>query len=137
MSAGQHSNPSSKDLLSFGVALPVLFALVGWIVIHRTESTAIGRSIWIVGAALTLLYLFVPSLRRPIFMGYYHLTRPVAWLISNLLLLAIFILLITPIGLLRRALSGDALNRKPDPAVPSYWHPRDKARPMSDYFRQF
>ncbi|HEX2258821.1 MAG TPA: SxtJ family membrane protein [Actinomycetota bacterium] len=137
MSAEETIKPSSKDLLSFGLVLPVVFALLGWIVTRHTGSVAVGRSIWIVGAAVSVLYLLLPSARRPIFLGYYHLTRPIAWSISTLLLLAIFMLLITPIGLLRRAFIGDALDRKPDRAVPSYWHPRENGRPMSDYFRQF
>lgn len=137
MSPDKSVKPSSKDLLSFGLVLPVVFALLGWIVAHHTGSAAVGRSIWIVGAAVSLVYLLLPSARRPIFLGYYQLTRPIAWLVSTLLLLAIFMLLITPTGLLRRVFKGDILDRKPDPAVPSYWHPRENGRSMSDYFRQF
>jgi hypothetical protein len=137
MPADESTKPTSKDLLSFGLLLPVVFAVLGWIVIRRTGSTAGGRTIWTIGAVTSLFYLAVPRLRRPIFLGYLNLTRPIGWLISNGLLLAIFMLLITPIGLLRRALTGDALNREADTALPTYWHPRENVRPMNDYFRQF
>jgi hypothetical protein len=65
------------------------------------------------------------------------LALPVGWSVSHLLLLALFYLVVTPIGLLMKLLGYDPLTRGFDRSASSYWvehaPPPDAAR----YFKQY
>jgi len=72
---------------------------------------------------------------RPVFVGLILLTYPIGWVVSHLLLAAIFYLLFLPIGLVLRMTGHDPLQLKP-PAGNSLWKtPAGKTDPAS-YLRQ-
>jgi len=129
-------NPSAKDLRWFGVLLAVFAGLVGTLSWWRDATTA-ATVIWSVGLAMAALYYAWPAARRPIFLGWMYLAYPIGWVMSHVILAVIFFLVITPIGLLMRALGRDPMNRRFDPSTTSYWEPRDKTTGTDRYFRQF
>ena len=62
-------------------------------------------------------------------------TFPVRWLVSKIVLVIVFYLLVTPIAILRRLLSGKIESFDSDQE--SFWEPRDGDRELSDYFKQY
>ena len=130
-------DPARRDLVSFGIALPVFFALVGFLVAERTASELAPRAIWVGGAIVTVVYAGVRAARRPIFVGWSYLAYPIGWVVTHALLMAVFLLLITPIGLLVRLFGQDPLPRKYDPSARSYWIPKEETARVRRYFQQF
>ena len=130
-------DPARRDLISFGIALPVFFALVGFVVAHRTASDFAPRVIWTAGAVVTAVYAGVRGARRPIFVGWSYLAYPIGWLVTHVLLVSVFWLLITPIGVMVRLAGQDPLPRKYDPSARSYWTPKEKVAGVRRYFQQF
>jgi len=60
------------------------------------------------------------------------------FLVSQVLLAAFFFLVITPIGLVARALGKDFLRLKIDPGATTYWIPRaGEEKTKEDYEKQF
>jgi ABC-type uncharacterized transport system permease subunit len=66
-----------------------------------------------------------------------RLFLPLAWSISTLLLVLVYYLVLTPIGLLMRVVGRDPLQQKFDRGAASYWVKRSKTANSERYFRQF
>jgi saxitoxin biosynthesis operon SxtJ-like protein len=128
-------NPSRRDLLWFGAGLPVA-TLVAGLVARERLGTAVAARVWVVGAAVTVLYAVVPAVRRPVFVGWMRLTYPVGWVVTKLLLLVAFLVVMTPIGILLRALQGDPLERRADASASTYWAGRTPVRNVQRYFQR-
>jgi hypothetical protein len=62
---------------------------------------------------------------------------PIGWTISHLLLLIVYYVILTPVGLAMRLAGRDPLDRSPDPAAESYWVRRTPPDSPARYFRQF
>ncbi|MCP5041400.1 MAG: hypothetical protein GY944_10275, partial [bacterium] len=59
------------------------------------------------------------------------------FVLSYLIMGALFFLIITPTGLVMKAIGRDPLERKFDPDAETYWRDCRPARPNEHYFRQF
>jgi Saxitoxin biosynthesis operon protein SxtJ len=128
--------PGRRDLVVFGLALPVAVALAGLLVGRHVGPTA-RVGVWAGGAAVVLLYAAVPAVRRPVFVGISRLTAPIGWAVSHLVLVLVFAVVVTPVALLLRLLGRDPLSRRPDPRVSTYWVERRIDPDPRRYFRQF
>jgi len=125
-------NPERKQLRQFaGVWLPAFCALLGWIIARKTGHWAAVEIAWMVCGGIAVAGFVYPPLIRPVFVGLILLTYPIGWVVSHLLLGAIFYLLFLPIGLFLRWTGHDPLQLKP-PADRSLWKtPIGKTDPAS------
>jgi len=131
--------PSQRELVWFGVVMMVFFALIGGVIRLGTRGGRWAASIvvWTLGAVLDLLYFTLRPLRRPLYLGWMHLVFPLGWLLSYLVLAIVYYLVITPVGLLMRALGQDPLQRHFEPDTASYLVPYRTEKELSQYFYQF
>jgi len=129
-------NPERKQLRQFaGIWFPAFCAFVGWIVGKKTGHWGGVELAWMVCGAVALAGFIFPPLIRPVFVGLILLTYPIGWVVSHLLLGAIFYLLFLPIGLVLRWTGHDPLQLRP-PVGNSLWRtPVGKTDPAS-YLRQ-
>ena len=130
-------NPSPRELRWFGALFLVFFGVVGAVVVWRFHAMPVSKWIWSVAAVITLTYYAIPPLRRPVYLGWMYATYPIGWVVTHTILAAVYFLLLTPIGLVRRALGADPLQRRIDTDASTYW---TEHRPDADpdrYFRQF
>ena len=74
---------------------------------------------------------------RALYVGWMVALFPIGWLVSNLILAAIFFLVITPIGALASLVGRDRLQLKFDPSRHSYWTRYDPDDEPERYFQQF
>lgn len=135
-------NPGTAEKRKFSLSLiigfPLLaavFALVAWL---RTGAWS-GGFVWLalIGAGLGLVLWCVPQIARPFYLVWYFVACSIGIVISNLLIAAFFYLLITPIGLVMRALGRDPLQKRFDRSHTTYWHDVEKVVDGERYFRQF
>jgi hypothetical protein len=136
-------NPPDGQLKQFAfiavAGLPLIglmvlkFAGQGWAFGHLSVLILLG-----VGVVQLLAFLagFKP-LTRAIFIVLMIVALPIGFVLSHVLMAAIFYLVITPIGLVFRVIGRDALGRKPDPRCRSYWHERGLARSPASYFKLY
>ena len=132
-----NTNPSRRDLLWFGLLLPVFFAIVGVLVWRRTGSLTSATVLWAVGGTVSALFGLWPASRRRIYVGWMHAVCPIGWTVSHLLLGVVYFVVITPIGLALRMLRRDPLERPFDRAAASYWVRHNPAGRIERYLRQF
>ena len=129
-------NPKQKQLRQFAsIWFPAFCALVGWSIAQKTghwHEVEIG---WAVSGIISIAGIVFPPLIRPVFVGLILLTYPIGWVVSHLLLGAIFFGVVAPIGLILRVMGHDSLSLK-FPLNRSMWKsPTGKTDPGS-YLRQ-
>ena len=129
-------NPEKKQLRQFaGIWFPAFCALLGWIIGKKTGQWGAVEIGWMLCGGMALAGFLFPPFIRPVFVGLILLTFPIGWVVSHVLLGAIFYLLVTPIGLVLRMTGHDPLQLKP-PTGNSLWKsPVGKTDPAS-YLRQ-
>lgn len=132
-----NKNPSRRDLAWFGAVLFVFFVVIGGVLGRARASDVVRNGLWAAGGALALLYYAVPPLRRPMFVGWMYAAHPIGLVVSHVLLALVYFGVVTPIGLLMRALGHDPMTRRLDRSAATYWIEREQVSDVRRYFRQF
>ena len=131
-----NKNPSRKDLMFFGAVFPVFFGVIASVVYFALEAQVLAT--WIAGVAgtVTAVFFIIPPLRVPLYLGWIYLAFPIGWTVSHLLMLMVYFVVLTPIGLVMRLLGRDPMKRALDRTSVSYFEAHETAA-TERYFRQF
>ena len=133
MSLVDSSKTPSKSMQRwFGLSLGTVFCIFGWIASSRT----IGGLLISLGLILAATYYLAPKSQRAIIRGWQWVTFPLAWTISHILLLTVFLGVVTPLGWIMRMRGYDPLRLRSESAS-SEWMSRKSSRDPGSYFRQF
>ncbi len=127
--------PDDKQLRWFSLGCCGAGALLGYMVLHATNSVTWGYVLAGLGVTVFVIGLVRPALVRPAYYALLAITFPIGWLISNSVLILIFYGFMTPLGLVFRLLGRDALMLK-KPQVSSYWREHGQRKDVESYFRQ-
>ena len=131
-------NPDAPMLRQFGwICLPGfgLLACLAWF-----KFTNLPLAITFVCLALLapVIGLIQPRWLKFLFLGLSLITLPIGIVVSNLVLLMIFILVFTPLALIFKLIGRDELRLRPDPSATTYWRKYDpEGRKPTDYYRPF
>jgi hypothetical protein len=129
------ATPTARILRQFaGILLVVAVATAGWRAWHGTLGPW-GQALCGAGAALGGVGLLWPAAVRPVYTGWIFVAFPIGWTVSRLLLMAVFFLVFTPIGLVFRLAGRDPLRLRRPPRG-SRWHDRGAPRDSESYLRQ-
>ena len=125
-----------KELRQFGITIGVVLGLLGgWLLWRGREGYYL---VLITGAIFLSLGCILPLLLKPLHKLWMTLAVLLGWLMTRIILIILFFLVVTPIGLLARLSGKDFLNRKFDNNVSSYWIRRKTATAdRKSYERQF
>lgn len=126
--------PSKRQLRQFAAVCLPGFAFIGWLWFWPARPMA-AYACWSIGAAAFVAGMAFPDAIRPLYALLMAITLPIGWLVSAILLRAIFYLVFTPIGLVFRLTGRDALRLK-RPRGESYWLDHRQRSDMASYFRQ-
>lgn len=123
-------------LRKFGLSVGGVLVLLGlWFTLRHKLA---GPYLLAPGGLLLGLGLAWPRSLKPVYVGWMAVAFVLGHVVSTVLLVLLFYLVVTPMGLLARAVGKDFLNRKWDPQAPTYWVPRDSTpKTPADYERQF
>ena len=104
--------PDTPGLRSFGVVTGIGFSLLIGLLIPWLLG--FQSPVWphIVGAMFVGCGLIVPRALKPVYRVWMGGAKVLGFVNSQILLTLIFFLVVTPIGLIRRAVSGDTLGRR-------------------------
>ncbi|MCS6913962.1 MAG: SxtJ family membrane protein [Myxococcales bacterium] len=135
-------HPSPRQLRHFGaIVLPILLTAGAiYLGLGRGLGQRASSLAPVLGAAAVLsllLGLLCPGLLRPLFVGLQYAAFPLGWTLSHLVLLLIFALCVSPLGLLMRLCRRDRLGRRFDRQARSYWVERRPTVDRRRYFYQF
>jgi hypothetical protein len=104
------------------------------LVLWKTGSLRVAIILWSVALLFAAVYYALPAIQRHAYVAWMKITYPLGWAVSNVVLLATYFLILTPIALVLRLLGRDTMQRTFEKDRQSYWVPVGKP---SSYFRQF
>ncbi len=114
-----YKEPASRDLTVLALLFLVILSLIGLYTLFWKQSDA--GYYWI-GAGVVL---FLSRVITPFFLRFYKIWLAfgvtLGYFVSRTLLILIFSVVMIPTGLLMRLVGRDPMERKLDPAAPSYW----------------
>jgi hypothetical protein len=91
-----------------------------------------------VGSVLMVLGLGVPRVLRPAYLVWMGLAVVLSFVMTRVLLTLVFAFMMLPIALVLRLVGKDLLDKRLDPAAPSYWKPKtyadDSAKRLEKYY---
>jgi hypothetical protein len=128
--------PSDRLLRQFA-AIGAVVALA--LAIPRTQQgDLVGASVF---AVLALIAAIVGATRpqglKYIFVGLSFLTFPIGWVVSQVMLLVLFGLVVTPLAAIFRLTGRDRLWLRANPSRASLWKPRSETKDAARYLRQY
>jgi len=109
---------------SFGWVFGAIFAIITGFVYYKSGQL----SYWLL--ALTLVFIAVsllaPKLFKPLNFVWFKFGMLLGNIIAPLVMMLIFFVVVTPIGLLMRLFGKDSLRLKRDSSLTSYWLEREQ-----------
>ena len=115
----------NKELREFGLTIGAILVMLGAVGLWR------GRAAYpyylAPGIALMALGFIRPPILKPAHKLWMGLSVVLGFFVSRLILTALFYAVITPIGLVARALGNDILDQRICREKASYWKKRDEA----------
>ena len=128
-------NPTDRVLRQFAALGMAVLAGLAWRQARQDHDTL--ACICLAAAALAgPASLVWPRLVRPLFVGWMVLAFPVGWVLGLIAVAVLYYGVLTPLGLLFKLCGRDALCRRYQPELASYWAPR-QASEVRSYFRSF
>ena len=130
-------DPPRKVLRQFaGLWLLFFGGLALWEIFWRGR-TDFGGVLALLAVTIGSIGLIRPEWIRYIYVGWMILAFPIGWMMSQIILLAMFFGLFTPIGLIFRLFRRDTLQQIRRPELESYWEPKPEPTDLRRYFKQF
>ncbi len=129
--------PTSKALRQFAAAGLVFFLAFG---VHQYLARGhhwTGAVLMVLAVVIGVTGLIRPAAVRRLFVGWMVLAFPIGWTISQLMLVLMFYLIITPVAVFFRLRGRDLLCRKPALDRKSFWTPKQTPLDVRSYFRQY
>jgi hypothetical protein len=130
------SQPTAKDLRVFAVLQFVFFCLIGFLLRGSLPAAGIGV-VLVVSLLVAIAGCLRPAWVRPVYVGWMCAVFPIGWTISHIALGLVYYGVLTPIGIWRRRVAGDPMQREFDSSAETYWQQRGPSRKAESYFRQF
>jgi len=127
-------DPTRRQLRQFGAIGAVLLIAGAW---WQRDSAWTAGALLVLGAVVLCCTAWRPQLLRRPFVWLSAILFPIGFVVSEIVLAAVFFLVFTPIGLCFRLLRRDALSRKLDAARATYWEDVSQPRSAESYFRQY
>jgi hypothetical protein len=137
MTAPINWDPPPRVLRQFAAAWLLALGFVAWRLGFPHEPGALNVALAILAVTVGPLGLAWPRVVRWPFVGLSLATWPIGWLVSRLVLAALFYGVFAPFGLVFRLAGRDALALRRRPDRDSHWRPREQAAEPGRYFRQF
>lgn len=122
--------------MQFGVAWVVFFLLAALIAAWRGAPVS-PRLILALAVIPPLIGWIFPGFLRLLYIALAVITFPIGFVVSHLILAALYYLVLTPTGLILRCVKPGFFAKRPDPSLPTYWHSRTDARKPGDYLKPY
>ncbi len=139
-------NPDTKTLRQFGAIAFVGFGALAALAYYEKlvfafglgdARLAVAASLAALGLLALVLGLVAPRANRLLYVGLSLLAFPIGFVLSYVIMGALYFLIIGPIAIALRLAGRDPMRRARDPQAASYWTPARPARDKESYFHQY
>ncbi|MDP2905510.1 MAG: SxtJ family membrane protein [Candidatus Omnitrophota bacterium] len=127
---------SREVLKKFGMTMAVAFLVIAAVVFLRRRHAPL--SLLVISGSFFVLGIALPAILKPVYAAWMKLAVILSWINTRIILLILFYLILTPIGLIMRVFGKGTLDFKIEKNRDSYWQKKEK-KPFStlDCQRQF
>ncbi|MCH7764085.1 MAG: hypothetical protein IIB95_10140 [Candidatus Marinimicrobia bacterium] len=127
---------SKKDLRKFGISVGIVLLIISTLLFWNDKSSYLYFSV--AGILLNILGLFYPVSLKPINKVWMSLAIVLGWVMTRVILIILFYIVLTPIGIIAKLVGKKFLKLKIDKSSNSYWEVREKKDfNPSDFENQF
>lgn len=126
-------NTDKRSLEKFGMVMGIAFLVIAALVALRHRHSPLP--LLIIALIFFIIGRVAAGLLKPVYIAWMKLAYILGWINTRLILIIVFYLVFTPIGLIMRLFGKDPLERKINGKETSYWKKRILAKP--DYTKQF
>jgi saxitoxin biosynthesis operon SxtJ-like protein len=123
--AGGKKKPGKSDYRKFGISVGCVFLVFAALTVWREHFTA-ARVLGSLGSFLLVAGLALPVALAWPYRAWMAFAHGLGWFNTRLLLVLVFYLMLTPLGLLMRILGKRPLNLEREPEAESYWITREQ-----------
>lgn len=125
-----------RELRQFGITIGIVLGLLGCLFWWREKDWYFYLLIF--STVFLFLGLALPFILKPLHKLWMALAILMGWLVTRVIIIILFYMIVTPIGLLARLCGKEFLNTKIDRNVNSYWILRKPIKfGKRDYENQF
>lgn len=125
-----------RSLRKFAITMGVVFFAIALVVLVRHRYNPLPISV--ASLVFFILAVTVPGVLKPVYITWMKFAFILGWINTRLILILIFYLIFTPIGLLIKLFGVDLLDRKTERNKDSYWKTGEKKTfNPADYQRLF
>ncbi len=135
--------PTDRQLRQFGAISLVALPLLGWLFSGRVWPGAweawhvrLLGSLLGIGVLLATISWVYPRAIKPLFLALTIVAFPIGFVLSEVVMLLIFVLAFMPFALVFRLIGRDALARTLERDQTSYWQAKQPPQGVESYFRQ-
>ena len=130
-------NPPRRQLRQFAVLFLIFIGGLGTVLYFKNKPLIVSEILWNLSWVVCLAGLIYPPLVRPVYVAMMAVALPIGFVISTILMVIIYYLILTPIGLVMRLFGYDPLRMRPAAGTVSLWIERPPVRDVRRYFRQY
>ena len=127
---------NKSDWKKFGITMGIILTIIGLYLVWKKSDYF--EYFFFVAAAFCTIGLLLPAALKYVYKAWMSLAVVMGFIMTRVIMIIIFYLLVTPIGLIASITGKKFLDMKIDQNAKSYWLARDKSiKVKADYERQF
>lgn len=127
---------SKSDWKKFGITMGIILTIIGLYMVWKKNDYF--AYIIFLAAVFFILGLILPVALKYVYKAWMSLAVVMGFIMTRVIMIIIFYLLVTPIGLIASLTGKKFLDMKIDHNAKSYWLAQDKCQKVkADYERQF
>jgi len=115
---------TENNLRQFGLILGLILTSFGYIHFFK-HHTSLYPWFIILGGISASFAVIAPKVLHPVHIIFLKIGHGLGWINTHIILVTLYYLLLTPIGLIMRLFGKDPLNKKIDKTSDSYWIDRN------------
>jgi len=125
-----------NEIRKFGTTLViVLWILAG---VHWARTGHIRVWMFVIGFGVLVPAIIRPVLLRPVLRVWLRIATGISYVMTHIILVAFYYLVITPTGIVMRAVGHDPMKRRYDAESATYWEDLpDEEVPRERYLKQY
>ena len=125
-----------SDWKKFGITIAIILAIIGFFLLWKKNNNY--DYILYLAAAFFITGLILPSVLKPVYKVWMAISVVMGFIMTKVIMIIIFYLIVTPIGLIASLTGKEFLDMKIDKSAKSYWIAREKTQNIkADYEKQF
>ena len=125
-----------SDWKKFGITMGTVLVIIGFFLLWKKNNYF--EYSFFLAAVFFIAGFILPSALKPVYKVWMALSVVMGFIMTRVIMIIIFYLIVTPVGLIASMSGKKFLDMKIDKSAKSYWIAREKVQKVkSDYERQF